>query len=87
MFSNIVHYSGADEVKLGCLIDGTQLKICLRDNGTPFDPTQRPDVDISIPLNERKIGGMGIYIVKKSVDSMEYKYADGYNELTLKKSW
>ena len=87
MFSNIVHYSGADEVKLGCLIDGTQLKICLRDNGTPFDPTQRPDVDVSIPLNERKIGGMGIYIVKKSVDSMEYKYADGYNELTLKKSW
>ena len=87
LFSNIVHYSGATVAKLGCLIDGRWLEIRICDDGSPFDPTQRPDVEVDMPLNERKIGGMGIYIVRKTVDSMEYKREDGFNELTLKKRW
>ena len=55
------------------------------DAGIPYDPLKKEDPDVSLPVEERQIGGLGIYMVKKSMDDMLYKYKDGQNILTIKK--
>ena len=87
IFSNIVFYSGATAVTLGC--EAGEGYACLRfsDNGRPYDPTQKPDPDITLPAEERQEGGMGIYIVRKLTDGISYYYSDGLNVLTMEKHW
>lgn len=53
------------------------------DNGRPCDPREKADPDISLPLEEREIGGLGIFMVKKIMDKISYEYKDGQNILTL----
>ena len=53
------------------------------DRGTPYDPLARQDPDLSLPAEEREIGGLGIYMIKKTMDELRYEYADGQNRLTL----
>jgi serine/threonine-protein kinase RsbW len=61
-----------------------QISICLRDRARPFDPRQAPDPDLTIPLEHRKLGGMGVYFIKQLIDQLDYRVlADGGNELTL----
>ena len=55
------------------------------DHGMPFDPLSKNDPDISLSAEERKIGGLGIYMVKKTMDDVVYKFENGQNVLTLKK--
>ena len=55
------------------------------DSGMPYDPLARPDPDVTLPAEEREIGGLGIYMVKKSMDNISYEYKDGKNILTIKK--
>lgn len=57
----------------------------LTDTGLPFDPTQAEDADISLPVEERPIGGLGIFLIKKIMDLVEYRRVDGKNIFTLKK--
>lgn len=57
----------------------------LIDDGIPFDPTSRPEVDINAPLEERSVGGLGIHLVRQIMDSMEYKRLHERNVLILKK--
>ena len=56
------------------------------DNGTPFNPLAKEDADITLSAEERKIGGLGILMVKKSMDAVDYTYEGGKNILTIKKS-
>ena len=53
--------------------------------GMPFNPLEIPDPDITLPANEREIGGLGIYLCKKMMDSISYRYEDGNNVLTMTK--
>ena len=55
------------------------------DHGVHYDPLAKPDPDITLSAEERKIGGLGIYMVKKSMDGMTYAYEDGRNVLTITK--
>ena len=55
----------------------------LSDEGIPFDPLKKPDPDITLSLEERQIGGLGIFIVKKTMDSVSYAYENGKNILTM----
>ena len=55
------------------------------DNGKAYDPLAREDPDISLTAQEREIGGLGIYMVKKSMDEISYEYKDGQNILRIKK--
>lgn len=65
---------------------GSDLEIQLRDQSPPFDPNTVPDPDIHLPLAERPLGGMGIYLARKIMDKMTYRTgSDGGNELTLLK--
>ena len=53
------------------------------DEGQPFDPLIRPDPDVTLPADERSIGGLGIYMVRKSMDDVTYEYKENKNKLTL----
>ena len=57
------------------------------DEGKPFDPLEREDPDVTLSAEEHKIGGLGIYIVKKTMDQMEYEYRRGTNRLRIVKTW
>ena len=57
------------------------------DEGEEFDPLKHEDPDVTLPGNKRKIGGLGIFIVKNSMDEMTYRYEEGKNILTIKKKW
>jgi anti-sigma regulatory factor (Ser/Thr protein kinase) len=59
--------------------------VCFSDRGIPFDPFSRPDPDVTLSAEERGIGGLGIYMVKQSMDTVSYEYRDGKNVVTIKR--
>ena len=61
------------------------VKVTFTDSGVPYDPLEKEDPDVTLSAAEREIGGLGIFITKKSVDDISYKYREGKNILTLKK--
>ena len=65
--------------------DSLMLTIELRDAGVPFNPLEKDDPDVTLSANEREIGGLGIYLCKQMMDSINYRYEDGNNVLTMKK--
>ena len=69
------------------LLPGQVVQITFRDSGIPYNPLEKPDPDITKPAEEREIGGLGIYIVKKSMDEVLYRYEDGQNILTIRKAF
>ena len=64
-------------------ISGKWLRVTMSDSGTPFDPLQKEDPDVTLPAQERRIGGLGIFMVKKSMDHMYYEYKDGKNHISI----
>lgn len=87
IFSNIARYSGATCATLGCEVEQGRAILRFTDNGRPYDPTRQPDPDTTLGAEEREIGGLGIFMVKKTMDRIAYSYRDGMNVLTIEKSW
>ena len=87
IFSNIARYSGATSATVGCEVEAGRAVLRFTDNGRPYDPTQQADPDTTLGAEEREIGGLGIFMVKKTMDRIIYAYADGMNVLTIEKSW
>lgn len=87
LFSNIVRYSGATEVTVGCAVEGGRAVLRFADDGRPYDPTQKTDPDVTLSAEEREIGGLGIFMVKKIMDGLSYEYSGGRNILTVEKRW
>lgn len=90
LFSNIAHYAydsgvGPATVRVELMEDPPSVIISFIDSGVPYDPLKKEDPDTSLPAEERQIGGLGIYMVKKSMDAMEYEYKDGQNILKITK--
>ena len=87
--SNIVQHGYQDKVgtvELEMERTENAVVVRLRDQGPPFDPTRLPDPDITVPLNQRPVGGLGVYLTRRSVDSVAYeRTAAGDNQLTLTK--
>lgn len=86
IFSNIVRYSNASDATVSVSVENGQIILRFADNGLPYDPTQKEDPNITLIAEEREIGGLGLFMVKKSVDKIEYQYRDELNILTLTKS-
>jgi anti-sigma regulatory factor (Ser/Thr protein kinase) len=90
IFSNIANY-GYD-AKPGTVTvamepgEGKSVSITFMDDARPFNPLERADPDVTLPALKRKIGGLGIYMVKKSMDDVRYEYRDGKNVLTIRKT-
>ena len=90
LFGNIAHYAYNPEIgKATVLVEVTEdplaVVITFIDNGVPYDPLAKEDPDTTLSAEERKIGGLGIYMVKKSMDDVTYEYKDGQNILKIKK--
>ena len=63
---------------------GQSVAVCMRDNAPPFDPTRAPSPDLTIPLEDRPPGGLGIYLMRRSVDEVSHRVTpQGGNELVL----
>lgn len=85
IYSNIVKFSGATYVKISCGVKDGFAYLHFEDDGVYYDPLQKEDTDITSSADEREIGGLGILMVKKSMDKMEYEYKDSKNILVLAK--
>lgn len=88
VFVNVAHYAygeGEGNMSLGIGFDEESRAITFRmtDKGIPFDPLKKPDPDISLSADEREIGGLGIFITKKTMDSLTYTYENNENILTM----
>ena len=87
---NVVSYAYPEneEGYLDVEIEKTSQEITLRfkDGGKPFNPLERKMPDINAPLEERQIGGLGIFLTIKQMDSVNYEYTNGENVLTVKKT-
>jgi anti-sigma regulatory factor (Ser/Thr protein kinase) len=90
LFGNIAHYAynpeiGKATVRVEVIEDPLAVTITFIDNGVPYDPLAKADPDTTLSAEERDIGGLGIYMVKKSMDDIIYEYKDGQNILKIKK--
>ena len=91
IFSNIAHYAynpeiGQATVRVEVPEDPLSVMITFIDNGVPYDPLAKADPDTTLSAEERDIGGLGIYMVKKSMDEIVYEYKNGHNILKIKKN-
>ena len=88
IFVNIAKYAyGAEtgKVTISVSVSDREATIEFRDSGVPFNPLEKADPDVTLSAEERNIGGLGIYLVKKNTDGVTYQYQDNQNVLTLKK--
>ena len=92
LFGNICHYAYGDTmgkatVKVEKQDDPKAVCITFIDSGIPYNPLEKDDPDITLSSEEREIGGLGIFMVKKNMDEVYYNYCDGQNQLTVKKHY
>ena len=72
-------------IRVACRREDGDIVITIKDEGAPFDPTKVPPPDLSMDLDRRKIGGLGVYFAKKAMDSVTYRREEGSNVLTMTK--
>lgn len=90
IFGNIAYYAygkGSGNATIQIEMEDNPPKITLTfiDQGIPYNPLESKDPDITLDIEDREIGGLGIFLVKKTMDELSYEYVDGQNILTMKK--
>ena len=90
IIANIIRYAyktdkGSISVRVEITEEPKSVVISFSDNGEPFDPLSAPEPDVTLPLNKRPVGGLGIFMLKKTMDDVSYEYRDGQNILTIRK--
>ena len=90
IFVNVAHYAYGDNegdmtLSIGFESESRTVTFRMSDKGVPFDPLKKPDPDVTLSAEERDIGGLGIFITKKTMDSVKYDYENGQNILTMTK--
>ena len=90
IFGNIAYYAygkGSGNATIQIEMEDNPPKITLTfiDQGIPYNPLESKDQDITLDIEDREIGGLGIFLVKKTMDELSYEYVDGQNILTMKK--
>ena len=91
IFSNISKFAYAPDkgeavIRVNVQEDPLMVTLTFMDHGVQFDPLDRKDPDVTLSAEDREIGGLGLFIVKNTMDEVSYRYVDGMNILTLKKS-
>lgn len=88
LYVNIVSYAYVPQTGSATIrtdITSDKAEITFIDSGMQYDPLAKPDPDMTIPVWKRQVGGLGIFMVKKSMDDVRYEYKDGENILTIVK--
>ncbi len=91
LFVNIANYAykpgtGTATIRIELNEQMRIVTITFIDSGIPYNPLDKEDPDVTLSAEERKIGGLGIFMVKKSMDNMEYSYQNGKNILAIRKA-
>ena len=92
LFGNIAHYAyqpdvGPATVRVEVVEEPPAVVITFIDSGVPYDPLGKEDPDVTLSVQERTAGGLGIFLVKKSMDDIIYEYKDGQNILKIRKNF
>lgn len=92
LFGNIAHYAyrpetGPATVRIEITEKPPAAVLTFIDSGVPYDPLAKEDPDVTLSAGEREAGGLGIFLVKKSMDDMTYEYKDGQNILKIRKNF
>ena len=90
IFVNIASYAYGDktgEARIDEEIKKGRISLCFQDCGKPYNPLEKEDPDTTLSLQEREIGGLGIFMVKNMMDTVTYEYREGWNRLTMTLSW
>lgn len=91
IYVNIAQYAYHPEIGeavIRCEVGNEPLQVIIEflDNGTPYNPLEKQDPDITLNVEERPVGGLGIFMAKKLMDEISYEFKDGKNVLTLRKT-
>lgn len=91
LFVNIASYAYSEDtgtavIQVTMHEEPLSVEITFIDNGVPYDPLAKADPDTTLSAKERKKGGLGIFMVKNSMDNVSYEYKDGKNILTITKN-
>jgi anti-sigma regulatory factor (Ser/Thr protein kinase) len=79
---NIVDYSGSNYMDVEISCENDRFTMCYRDGGVPFNPLKNEPPDFSLPIAQRQMGGLGIYLALTSMDTAEYEFVNGENVFT-----
>ena len=86
---NVMNYAypkeSVNNIDITAEVDDEEIAFSIADSGIPFDPTQKGEPDLSLDAEDRPIGGLGIHLVRQLMDTLDYRYENGHNILTLKK--
>ncbi len=88
IFVNIANYAYGEEegdAEITAGFDGSTVSLTFADSGSPYNPLEKTDPDVTLSAEDRQIGGLGIFLVKKSTDDASYEYKDGKNIFTVSK--
>lgn len=83
IYSNIVYYSGAKNAEILFKDDADRITLVFVDDGVPYNPMESEEPDVSAGVEEREIGGLGLFMVKKMAENVQYEYAAARNQLTV----
>jgi serine/threonine-protein kinase RsbW len=90
LVTNVIDYGGVPAgehaVRVDLSAEGGELLIRLTDRGAEYNPLLREDPDVTLPAEQRPIGGLGVHFCKKLTDAQSYARVDGQNVLTLSKN-
>ncbi len=83
---NVIHYAYPDregEIEVACeILSSEKFRLTVKDWGRPFNPLERADPDLTLDIDSREIGGVGIFLVKQMTSDLTYQYLNGANVLT-----
>jgi anti-sigma regulatory factor (Ser/Thr protein kinase) len=87
--TNIVRYAYQDDqphrIKVRLALNRPELRIEVEDDGRPFNPLEHPTPDVSLPIDRKPVGGLGIHMIRKSLDGLEYRREEARNILVMVK--
>ena len=83
IFSNIVYYSGAKNAEILFRNEDDRVTLVFMDDGIPYNPMEAEEPDVTAGADERKIGGLGLFMVKKMAEDVQYEYTGAKNQMTV----
>jgi anti-sigma regulatory factor (Ser/Thr protein kinase) len=86
---NVMNYAypkeSVNNIDITAEVNDEEIAFSIADSGIPFDPTQKGEPNLTLDAEDRPIGGLGIHLVRQLMDTLDYRYENGHNILTLKK--